>query len=59
MFLNVVQLAPQELASFWNLGNFYMLVGQYEKAKKAVQKAIDIDPNSAFSHFLFGLIPEK
>ena len=43
-FLTLVQLAPAEVNSFDCLGEGYMKAGQWQQAKIAFEKALEIDP---------------
>ena len=51
-----IQLNPDEVLAYINLGNLLDQVGKKEEAEKAYQKAISIDPENVRAHYNLGLL---
>lgn len=51
-----IQLNPDEVLAYINLGNLLDQVGKKEEAEKAYQKAISIDPKNVRAHYNLGLL---
>lgn len=44
---------------FINLGHIYLSVNKFDKAKEALEKAIEIDPLSGQAHYLLSLVHQE
>jgi len=47
---------PKEKENFYNLGNYYRIMGELDKAIKEFNKALELDPNFGDVHNLIGFI---
>ncbi|MCS7060554.1 MAG: tetratricopeptide repeat protein [Anaerolineae bacterium] len=55
-YLTAIRLDPQHDAAHTNLATVYYQNGQFEQAQEYVQKALQLKPDDAISHYMLGAI---
>ena len=55
IYLQLIEIAPQDLAHYNNLGILYLQVAQLKKAEDIFRKALDLNSNDFFTQYNLGI----